>query len=833
MSKTKLLFDLIKSVASVSDELPKMRYHVSDTLINFHDNYLCGVLQFKGVPYEAISVQELELEFDKLNLVYTEAGREYAGRLQFNCYQLRRKITIDTDYDFKNYFTKKFANKYLENFNKKDYFENNFYMAVLMKFNDSLNEAIDELHDLMQNIKIKLARYEPEILSTYINSNDVLCSEVYEFWYELLNGEQAYGGFPVTGTPLFDSMPSSSLHFGFDLMQMKTNTKSRYAVLYDLKDFPNKSKVGMFNKATLALPFEYNLVQSFTALSPNKALHKISDQLNRMRSAEEKSEHQQIELEEAQGYVQTGELAFGAYHCALIVYGNTKEEAIQNGLYASASFSNNAGAIFRKARQSSPATFFSQFPRYKHIPRKMFKSSRNLSATYSMHTYSKGKTKGNPLGDGSAVMPLATMAGTRYDFNFHATKIDENSIGDSIAGHTLILGETGAGKTTLQASLTSFVSRFDPAMFFLDKDRGMELFVRALDGDYFAIEEGIPTGINPFQFKDSPQLRGFLNKIVVAMANDIQAGVACTSEEKNLIAQAIESVMDLPDIEEKRFSRLLEAIPNLGGNSLYQRLLKWCDGEQYGWALDNPTNKFNPDRFKIVGFEVGDILKPDYEPSEPLLACLFYLKDMLVDKYPLVMTTVEEFWLPLKYATTRAMMEDVLKAGRKRGEFMLLVTQSPEETIASPIFPTIVQQTPTKILLPNTGAKYEGGYELIGLTPKEFSELKTLSKDSRAFLIKQGLQSSFAVLNLYGYNDEIAILSGTKENVAILDELQTHFKDKVTSDVWLPLFFEILRLKKIGQISFNSDGKPELTEFMHSPFTKKHFANLSGDVYNK
>lgn len=132
-------------------------------------------------------------------------------------------------------------------------------------------------------------------------------------------------------------------------------------------------------------------------------------------------------------------------------------------------------------------------------------------------------------------------------------------------------------------------------------------------------------------------------------------------------------------------------------------------------------------------------------------------------------TIVEEFWLPLKYKTPREMILDVLKTGRKRGEFMLLITQSPEEAVQSEIFPAIVQQTPTKILLPNPDAEYKneqgGGYSRIGLTIKEFLKLKALALDSRTFLAKQGHNSSSVTLDLYGFNDEISVLSGTTANV--------------------------------------------------------------------
>lgn len=820
MKKTQIFNKILKSVASTSDELPPMRYHVEDSVINFHDSYVCAVIGFDGVVYEAISDSVLENDFDSLNLTYAETAREKAGRLAFNTYLLRRKIEVDTKYDFNNQFCQDFADKYLERFNKKDYYENRFYIAITLKYDESLDEAIDEMLSVTQTFTKKLSKYEPKVLSVYENNKGVLCSEVFEFFYELLNSEPTIGGLPLTGTPAFDVLPSSTLHFGYEVFQSKGQLKNRYATMFDLKDFPATTKLGMFNNASLALPFEYNLTQNFVALAPTKALHRIEDQLNRLRSTEDKAEHQHAELMEAQGYIQSGELAFGSYSCALVVYGKTPQEAVQNGIYATASFSNNAGAIFRKATLSAPATFFSQFPNYKYVPRKMIKSSRNLAGTFSMHNYSRGKSEGNPLGDGSAVMPLETRSKTLYDFNFHFTNPLEDNTGDSIAGHTLLLGATGTGKTTLQTALTTFVQRFNPAMFVLDKDRGMDLFIRALDGDYFNIEEGVPTGINPFQFKDTPKLREFLNDLVVTCATD--KNTDCTSEEQNQIKQAIDTIMQLP-LELRQFNALLQSIPDRGGNSLYQRLLKWCNTEEnkgrFAWCLDNPTNKFDPDSFRIVGFEVGSILGEDYQPTEPLLACLLYLKDEMVKNHQILMTIVEEFWYPLLYKTTQNMMLNVLKTGRKMGEFMVLVTQSPEEAVKSPIFDAIVQQTPTKILLPNPDAEYSneqgGGYSRVGLTEKEFKQLKGLALDSRTFLVKQGQNSSFATLDLYGFSDEISILSSTKENVDLLDRILSYFDEKLSSEIWLPIFYEARKRKKQNRLDLEAlvdEAKIELAE---------------------
>lgn len=780
-----------------------------------------SIIEFEGVMFEAMPLNQLENDFDTLNLIYAETAKEYAGRLAIWNFQKRRKINVANDYNFDNIFTKAFADKYMRRFNDKDYYENKFYIAVVLKYSDSIALATEEIEEVVNKFSRTLFTYKPRVLSTYENEHNVVKSEVYEFLAEIVSNEKPVAGIPLTGTPAYENLSSASLHFGYDVLQSKGETKTRFATLYDLKDFPSRTRLGMFNEAILSVPCECNLVQSFTTLSPSKSLEKIEHHLNKLVSAQDKATHQLEELREAQGYIQSGELAFGDYHCSLVVFGDSPKEAINNGVYVASSFTNYAGAIFRRASLSAPATFFSQLPTYKIKPRPMMKSSRNLAASFSMQTYSRGKSTGNPLGDGTAIMPLETKSKTLYDFNFHYSSDDEENIGDDIAGHTLLMGATGTGKTTTQSALMSFAMRFNPAMFVLDKDRGMNIFIRALDGDYFDIRKGRATGINPFQFindtnipddateeyleklnNDVASLKEFLNELVIACATDPDQ--QCTSEEQNQIKNAVDTVMTLP-FSQRRFGALIQALPARGGNELYQRLLKWVHTDdqtgRFAWALDNPTNDFDVDNFKIVGFDVSQLLEEEnYQPSEPLFSCLFYMKNMMLKNYPIMATIIEEFWLPLKYKMPERMILDSLKTGRKMGEFILLISQSPADAIKSPIFNAIVEQTATKIMLPNPDAEYKNedgsGYARIGLTSKEFDVLHGLSLSSRTFLIKQGNQSSFAMLDLYGFSNEIAVLSSSKRNMILLDEIMLRMGAKTLAKDWLPVFYKALEVRK-------------------------------------
>ena len=115
---------------------------------------------------------------------------------------------------------------------------------------------------------------------------------------------------------------------------------------------------------------------------------------------------------------------------------------------------------------------------------------------------------------------------------------------------------------------------------------------------------------------------------------------------------------------------------------------------------------------------------------------------------------------------------------------MVLVSQQPEQAMASDVWPQIRSLTATKIYLPDPEAEYSS-YERTNMTPKEFAQFKRLSKTSRTLLIKQSNQSAFATLDLHDLQDELVVLSGNKENVRMMHQVIEDVGDD--PDVWLPI----------------------------------------------
>ena len=761
----------------------------------------------EGLPFDGVDDRHLYSQFIGLKDLFSAIGKTFGNRAAVWTTLKRSKIKFSQSYMFQSEFCQQFAEHYLQRFRQTDYFENTFYLTLIIKNND-MEQGIKEANEQVQILLRSLQSYSPTVLAAYQNEHGVGFSEVYQFFGSLINGSDE--SIPLSAVDAYQIIPASTLHFGSDIAEIRPEQGERkYASLYDLKDFGiSKPKI---LTGILTLPCEFTLTQSMIFINPYEMVGNMKKQINNLQSVGDLAHEQVAELEYGMGGLTAGELMFGDYNAVLAVFGKTPQEAADNGARAYSVFLNSGAYRFAKAAQSAPSTWYAQVPNSIERPRSFPKTTENLACTFGIHNYSYGKKYGNPLGDGSAIMPLQTVSKTMFNFNFHFSNPKEDNIGEKIAGHTLILGATGTGKTTLQTALLAFTERFEPYLFALDLDRGMELFIRVIGGSYFSLEAGKPTGLNPFQLPDTPANREFLYELV-GICGRTEDGKLTAQEEKD-IQTAVNALFEM-DFEYRSFSYLLQSIPHdaVNPDSLRVRLSQWCRSEngRFAWVLDNERNLFNPDDFWRIGFDLTDILKDKYKPTEPVLAYLFHLRNMMLDKVAanngLLVNIIEEFWYALRFKFTEELMLKMLKTDRKRGSWLILVSQSPEDAISADIFPAIVQQTPTKIFLPNPDAEFIGSYERCGLTQKEYQELVKLALDSRTFLVKQSKQSAFAKLDLYGFSDEMVFLSGSSNNIEILHEVMAEYGENVNQ--WYEPFMDAVRQSRSSKKSA-SPNRPE------------------------
>ena len=171
------------------------------------------------------------------------------------------------------------------------------------------------------------------------------------------------------------------------------------------------------------------------------------------------------------------------------------------------------------------------------------RSTTNLACTWSLHNYPQAKRVGNPIGDGSALIPLKLHLTLFFYLNCHTSEIGKDVTGQKYAGHTLTLGASGTGKTTLLVQLLHLPLVSILKFLVSTITAQPNFFIKSFGGNYYSIKEGHDTGLNPFQLPDTPELRSFLNRLVYTLCADNNH--YCNEQEEQEIKSAIDSVMRL------------------------------------------------------------------------------------------------------------------------------------------------------------------------------------------------------------------------------------------------------------------------------------------------
>ena len=236
--------------------------------------------------------------------------------------------------------------------------------------------------------------------------------------------------------------------------------------------------------------------------------------------------------------------------------------------------------------------------------------------------------------------------------------------------------------------------------------------------------------------------------------------------------------------QERSFGALRAFLGQQDREGIGARLERWCRGGPMGWVLDGEQDELGLDA-RFIGFDMTDLLDHPAVRT-PLMMYLFHRVERLIDGRRLIID-IDEFWKALGDDAFRDLANNKLKTIRKQNGVMVFGTQSPRDALASPIAHTIVEQCPTQIFLPNargTKADYVDGFHL---TDTEFRLIKDeLTPESRRFLVKQGHNSVVAELNLDGFGDALAVLSGRTETVELLDRIRAEVGDDPA--IWLPVF---------------------------------------------
>jgi type IV secretion system protein VirB4 len=788
----------------VAEFVPYRTLIAPDALITDKGDLL-RTWKLDGVPFESVKHATLDAQKEVLN----ELIRGLGGNRALWTHEIHMRTTDALTGQYPPGVVADFAKDYAATFDGYRMMATDLYVTVIHRPDTALVskltagrgfeatraalgielEKLDEASMLVDNT---LKRYGARRLTTCtkdaqkiasnppIAADAVLISELLSFLGLLTNGIKE--PFPVVRAHIQEYLPSTRMIYGLENIELRfANGDTKFCGILDIADYPADVRSGVFNP-TLYEDFEYIKTQSFSTLPKHVAISALQQQKGYLISAGDASDRQIEEFDEIVEQVTEGKLMVGDYHFTLAIFGESIEAVNRNCAKARAALQDQ-GFQTKRIDLIADAAWFAQSPcNWQYRPRKAQLTSRVFASLSPFHSINLGKRDGNPWGE--CVTILKTPSAKPFYFNFHSSPNDEDVTDEKMAGTTLIIGQIGSGKTALESALLMLSQKFNVEGAVFDKDAGLEIVIRALNGQYARIERGVPTGMNPFQALDNlPANVLFL----IDLVKQLVKGRALTTAEETDIERAVHTVMAMDKVL-RGPSMVLQNLPNFDQESPYYRLAKWCGQGHMAWVFDNRLDIVGALQSKWIGYDYTEILD-DASSRTPIMMYLMHTCHARKRGQPFI-TVIAEFWKAFEDSYFEEYAKNGIKAERKKNAIVVLDTQSPSDALDSNIAKTLVEQSVTKIFLPNPEADAKDYIEGFKLSPEEYQTIRSLGAHSRTFLIKQGHQSWLAKLDLNHplMQRYLTLLSSTTDNVHLLDQIRKEVGDD--PEHWAPILMQ-------------------------------------------
>jgi type IV secretion system protein VirB4 len=763
--------------------------HIDETTIKTTNGVLIKVVRLEGFSFETADQKDVNRAQEKRNaMLYGMSDNRYALWTTL----VRRRETRFPAGEFPEGFTKELNESYQQKVTGQSMFVNDLYLTIIRqapsgkinKFADLLKtlsqtgdveaqkrdekEALRELEEVTDKVISNLAPYTPTVMGLKETGNGWV-SEPLTFFSYLINGNIRPVLLPKQ--PINTYISSARPFFGKDALELKGISHRKLIGGLTIKEYSGSTRPSILN-GLLTLPFEFVLTQSFQFKARKEALDKMKKQKRQLDQANDDAVSLTEELMEGIDDLASGKISFGDHHFTLLCSANDAR-GLQKNLAAADSILADEGITAVREDIALEASFWAQLPaNNSYIGRKAGISSQNFAAFASFHNYPSGHIDDNHWGP--AITLLETVSGSPFYFNFHVEDL----------GNSTVIGPSGSGKTVLMTFLQAQLEKY-PALrrVYLDKDRGAEIFIRAIGGSYAAIEPGVKTGFNPFQLAENPANEAFLLELVSFMLSE--NGEPLSAVDMSHATRMVKGNWKL-DFADRRVSNLAAYLPQGTDNHLALRLRRWYGDGDLAWVFDCERDEF-PTEVKTIGFDLTHILEQPIARAA-CLRYMFYRVDGMIDGSPIPIV-IDEGWKGLEDEYVSKRVFDWEKVIRKLNGLVIFGSQSARDLAETRIGTTIIEQSPTQIFYPNPDADYDSHCKAFNLSDKEFDLIKNqLDPSDRCFLIKQGRNSIVARLNLKGMDDALAILSGRKETVNLLDEIRAEFGDD--PNTWIPIFHE-------------------------------------------
>lgn len=356
----------------------------------------------------------------------------------------------------------------------------------------------------------------------------------------------------------------------------------------------------------------------------------------------------------------------------------------------------------------------------------------------------------------------ATGGGAPYRFNSYVDDV----------GHLVCAGPNGSGKTAFAGLSMIQALRYPGAQVYaFDKKKSLYTLTKCVGGKFVDLSPESGASLCPLADLSTQYQRQWAEQWIAFLVE--MNGLKVTPPIRNDIRDAVE-----------RLSGSSGASRSL--NSLHMacslRPLKEALEFYLGTILDGEEDGLEMSRFVV--FEMDRLYSLD---SRIMNGALFYIfariRKRLSSDIPTFMF-VDEFRAALSHPLAAKAFEDYLFEGRKLNLAVWLFVQELSQTLASPLKGAVLEQTFTKIFLPNPQAVLEGrsNYTALGCNSVDVAAIASAQPKSHYYVMSPegnrmiSLELGPVMLSL--------LASGDKDRLA-LDSLIERLGERKAVAAWL------------------------------------------------
>lgn len=308
-----------------------------------------------------------------------------------------------------------------------------------------------------------------------------------------------------------------------------------------------------------------------------------------------------------------------------------------------------------------------------------------------------------------ALMLTATTGQSHFFLNLHVSDL----------GHTIVVGPTASGKSTLLGMLAAQWRRYPQAqVFWFDKGSSSFVLCQAVGGQHYDIGgDHTPVAFCPLAQVDQELERewalGWLEELLILQGLQI------------LPAQRTALWHALTLLGASAGSRTLtDLVATLQDQELRDGLRHYTLGGGAGSLLDARADSLQDSAFMV--FEMEALLNRGDKDLVPVLLYLFHRIEQRLQEGRPTLIPIDEAWLMLAHTRFAAQLEEWLRTLRKKNAAVVFVTQSLADLERSPQRHLLIESCPTKIFLPNAEARTTQSAQLyadLGLNDRQIEVL--------------------------------------------------------------------------------------------------------------